>query len=387
MATLNVDSITPKQAFKLAEALITINSIPFFFHGTPGCGKSELTQALADATGRELIILMLPQIDAQDLRGIQYPCPTTKRMVYFPPEFLPGPDSPPSILFLDELTAAEPRLQAAAYQLLLSRRIGSYTLPDNCYVCAAGNDTGDGAIAYEMGTALASRLLHIRLCAEPRAWLEWGLANNIHRAVLTLIQLKGDLLDQTQKQVEMNNMLGPNPRNWARVSKILSAVGVDNRTLAEPLVAGLVGTAAAADLFLTAQEMAGLPLPEEILAMDEAEFKKITVKTVSSLYGLTYSLIAFASDITHMRKAIKFLEITADNATNLPAGDCLALGMELLMERAIKSKLEAELIDSPEFAANYARIAEVCSVGDNVKSDKNKSGKGKKSDKAALTPA
>ncbi len=367
MANLNIAANNPQKAYELASRLVDKKDIPFFFHGSPGIGKSEIVEQIAKEKGMALEILMLTQIDSQDLRGIQYPNPTTRLMEYFPPEFLPGPNSPPTILFLDELTGAEPRLQVSAYQLLLSRRIGSYRLPDNCYVCAAGNGPADGAIAYEMGTALASRLLHISIKAEPRSWLNWAMQNNIHPSVLTLIQLKGDLLEQTDEQLSNNNLIGPNPRSWARVSSILQYVGVDNRAIAEPLVEGLVGQAAAADLFLTAEEMKGLPSPELILQLSEAEYHNIIPKTIPSMYGLTYSMVAYSSTVDHMRKAIRFLNILTDKATDLPAGDCQSLGLELLMEKALKSGLDSQLMDTPEFIESYQTIKKVANVSSNKK--------------------
>lgn len=368
MATLNIDSVNPKRAYELAKEALNIRDIPFFFHGAPGIGKSEIVEQLAAEAGMALEILMLTQIDAQDLRGIQYPDPVSKRMVYFPPEFLPGPESPPTLLFLDELTGAEPRLQVSAYQLLLSRRIGSYHLPDNCYVCAAGNGPGDGAIAYDMGTALSSRLLHISIQAEPRSWLEWALSHNIHSSIMTLIQLKGDLLEQTAHQLERGDMIGPNPRAWARASKVLDHVGVNNRSLAEPLVEGLVGRSAAADLFLTAEEMRGLPPPDQILNMTEKEFSSIVPKSIPSMYGLTYSLVSYSDSVQHMRKSIKFLEMMTQQSKDLPSGDCMSLGMELLMEKAIKNKLDSALMETDEFLDNYSRISELYDVSKNKKS-------------------
>jgi hypothetical protein len=113
--------------------------------------------------------------------------------------------------------------------------------------------------------------------------------------------------------------------------------------------------------------MKDLPSPEKILAMDEKEFGKIVPKSIPSLYGLTYSLVAYASDLADMRKAIKFLDITVERAKDLPAADCMSLGMELLMEKAIKSRLDNELMESKEFLDNYDRIKDVYSVSSNGK--------------------
>jgi len=101
--------------------------------------------------------------------------------------------------------------------------------------------------------------------------------------------------------------------------------------------------------------------------MDAKEFSKIIPNSIPSPYGLTYSLVAYSSDLVDMRKAIKFLEITVERAKDLPAADCMSLGMELLMEKAIKKRLDNQLMESEEFLANYDRIKDVYSVSSNGK--------------------
>jgi hypothetical protein len=182
-----------------------------------------------------------------------------------------------------------------------------------------------------------------------------------------LIQLKGDLLEQTDSQLDRGDLIGPNPRAWAHASLVLDSVGVHNRSVAEPLVEGLVGKSAAADLFLTAEEMKDLPSPDKILAMDAKEFGKIVPKTIPSLYGLTYSLVAYASDVLEIRKAIKFLDITVERAKDLPAADCMSLGMELLMEKAIRLRIDNQVMESKEFLDNYDKVKDVYSVSSNGK--------------------
>jgi MoxR-like ATPase len=47
------------------------------------------------------------------------------------------------ILFLDEITSVPPSVSAAAYQLILDRRLGAYTIPDGWAIFAAGNRQGE----------------------------------------------------------------------------------------------------------------------------------------------------------------------------------------------------------------------------------------------------
>lgn len=375
MAIKNFTSVSPKDAVKYALALAKFKKIPFFFHGKPGVGKSDIVRQVADSLGMKLEVVMLTQIEAQDLRGLSFPDADTKRTTHYIPEFLPTEESPPTIVFLDELTGAEQRLQVAAYQLLLSGRLGNYVLPKHSYVCAAGNDITDGAVAYEMGTALASRLMHFDILAEPRSFLEWGANAGIHPDVLTLINVKGDLLEQNEKQVEAGHMVGPNPRNWERVSAILHEFGsLKNRSFVEPMVDGLVGKAACADLFLTAEEMSGLPPTSELFSqMSDAEFKaKVidNIKSISSLYGISNSMLSYVNnESTANRMTEVFNKLTASqdlNKLGLPVREIQVYSMEMLMLRAVSLNIFDSMLQSPDFRAYMATAKDATSVGSNT---------------------
>ena len=66
-------------------------------------------------------------------------------------------------LFLDEMNSAAPSVQAAAYQLILNRKVGQYKLPDNVSVVAAGNREADKGVTYRMPAPLANRFIHLEL--------------------------------------------------------------------------------------------------------------------------------------------------------------------------------------------------------------------------------
>ena len=86
--------------------------------------------------------------------------------------------------FLDELTAALPSVQAAAYQIALDRKLGEHHLPDNTFVIAAGNREEDYSVAYEMPHALKNRFMHIELIPKLRFMVIMGNYHNIHEKVL-----------------------------------------------------------------------------------------------------------------------------------------------------------------------------------------------------------
>ncbi len=102
---------------------------------------------MAEELGRELVDIRAVLLDPVDLRGL--PSVGGDGTAHWcPPSFLPTEGE--GILFLDELNAAPPLVQAACYQLVLDRKVGEYTLPDGWTVVAAGNRESDRAVTHRM---------------------------------------------------------------------------------------------------------------------------------------------------------------------------------------------------------------------------------------------
>jgi hypothetical protein len=217
-------------------------------------GKTELVQTLAERKGASLYDLRLTTIEPQDLRGLPFYDHEKGRTVWYRPEDLPDDPDRPAILFLDELTAAAPTLQPTVYGLLQERRVGRHRLPDSVFIVAAGNMVEDGAIAYEMGTALSDRLIHVIVQADAEDWLKsYAPGAGIHPAVAAFLRGRPDLLETTEDALRRGHTIACTPRSWTRVSQILQAV--PDRAARQVMIAGTVGEAAAAEFALIADEI------------------------------------------------------------------------------------------------------------------------------------
>jgi MoxR-like ATPase len=97
--------------------------------------------------GVPLVDLRLTTIEPVDIRGAIYADDTQGQDGVVPARVPARADEPAGILFLDELTAADQRLQISAYSLILDRRVGHYRLPDGWQVVAAGNASFHGAVS------------------------------------------------------------------------------------------------------------------------------------------------------------------------------------------------------------------------------------------------
>ena len=117
---------------------------PFFIHGAPGIGKSSIVKQIANEKSVGFIDLRLALMDPTDLKGIPFYDKDSHTALWAPPAFLPKDGE--GILFLDELNAAPPSVQASAYQLILDRQVGEYILPDGWAIVAAGNREGDRGV-------------------------------------------------------------------------------------------------------------------------------------------------------------------------------------------------------------------------------------------------
>jgi hypothetical protein len=208
-------------------------------------------------------------------------------MSWAPPVELPTEElaakHPVVILFLDEMNSAPPSVQAAAYQLVLNRRVGTYRLPDNVIVVAAGNREADKGVTYRMPAPLANRFVHLELRVDFDDWFQWAVANKIHKDVVGYISFaKQDLYDFDPKTASRSFAT---PRSWSFVSELLDDE-LGDATLAD-LVSGAVGEGTGVK-FMAHRKVAGrMPNPSDIL---KGKVKELKVKEISAMYSLTVSL-------------------------------------------------------------------------------------------------
>ena len=260
---------------------------PVFLWGPPGIGKSEVVAGIAEELGGTMIDLRLAQMEPTDLRGIPYYNKDIGKMDWAAPVDLPDEEFAKTqkivVLFLDEMNSAAPSIQAAAYQLILNRRIGKYHLPDNVVVIAAGNRESDKGVTYRMPAPLANRFVHLEMRVDHEAWQNWAVMNNVHKDVVGYIGFaKQDLYDFDPRSASRSFAT---PRSWTFVSELLED-DIGDHTLTD-LVAGAVGEGVAVK-FMAHRKVAGqLPKPEEVLLGKVTELK---VKEVSAMYSLVVSM-------------------------------------------------------------------------------------------------
>jgi hypothetical protein len=209
-------------------------------------------------------------------------------MVWAPPLELPDAEMAKKhktiILFMDEMNSAAPSVQAAAYQLVLNRRVGTYQLPDNVVMVAAGNRETDKGVTYRMPAPLANRFVHLEMTVEWDDYFEWATENKIHKDVVGFLTFsKKDLYDFDPKS---GSRAFATPRSWSFVSELLVDDDTDESTLTD-LTSGAIGEGLAVKFMAHRKIASKMPNPTDILA---GKVKKMDSKEISAMYSLTISL-------------------------------------------------------------------------------------------------
>ncbi|MEO0360735.1 MAG: ATPase, partial [Pseudomonadota bacterium] len=253
-----------------------------------------------------------------------------------------------------------PQLQPTVYGLLQERRVGRHALPDAVFVVAAGNMVEDGAVAYEMGTALSDRLIHLHLRADAVDWLQnYAAPKALAPAVTAFLRGRPDLLDTTEESLRRGETVACTPRSWERASGILAAI--PDRKARGTMLAGVLGEAVAAEFAVIADDVDASVHVAEMLAGDAKSRLPLYPDTLHGLNALVFGLVG-AADRSNAPIVIETMEEIAGLAARreqpalkaLPLAELRAFGFEMLMAKALREGFADAFAASPA----YARYAE-----------------------------
>ena len=205
--------------------------------GAPGMGKSQLIQQIGKKYGYKVIDLRLAQMSEVEIGGLMYPNKEEKTTEWLRPNWFPLRDynseeglevgGGKTLLLLDEITSAQKRVQVAAYQLVLDRRVGKHILPSNTVIIALGNGEDDGGVFEGLAAPLANRFEIYNVTMEPRVWLNYAknkidkkTGRRFNSLVTSYIESHPNHL-HTQSENE-DEIVFASPRTWERLSDTLN---------------------------------------------------------------------------------------------------------------------------------------------------------------------
>jgi MoxR-like ATPase len=260
--------------------------------GPPGIGKSSIVAQTAEKHRLDCVDLRLSQLAPTDLRGLPVADKGVSR--WYPPEFLPREGA--GVLFLDEINLAPPAMQGIAQQLILDRKVGSYSVPDGWYIWAAGNRKEDRAAVFDMPAPVANRFLHVEVGPDFESFKTYALASGLHEQVLAFLSFRPALLHKLDPQ----QPAWPSPRSWVMASDLHRA-GLE--------VAAAIGPAAATEFHAYVELYTNLPDLERILAGQSDDIAFPTEPSIR--YATTVGLTARADDAQAAYHAFRWLASAA----------------------------------------------------------------------------
>ena len=320
---------------------------PVMMWGPPGVGKSQMVGEVAAKHKVPVIDIRLSQMEPSDLRGI--PFRVGEHVDWAIPSILPDAKrhGDKGILFLDEITSAPPSVSAAAYQLILDRRLGAYEVPPGWAIFAASNRQGDRGVTYAMPAPLANRFSHFEVEANLDDWSQWAYENNIDERLIGFLRFRPELLFDFDPA--RNPTAFPTPRSWEFAHRALQKFA-DHPDLLGPALAACVGQAAGIEFSAYLANLSRMPDLDAIVEGRPAEVPRDT----DLQYAVAAALVARAIRNKTGANIKEMLGHILDYAAKFPLKE-----MGVMLVSDIHRNVGQTLFGVPQFATWANQVADI----------------------------
>lgn len=258
----------PKQAAELLKLNIELD-IPTMLWGPPGIGKSRIGYQTADTLEMAMADVRLSQLDPVDLRGIPFVATVDETGVKLTrwaiADFIARLAERPTLLFLDEINSSAQATQAAAYQLVLDRKLGDFALPEHTRIIAAGNNEGDGAIVNRMSSALRNRLAHIDMETHLDDVCNYFIDIGLPPQIIGFLRFRSKLLNEFEDKNSRNLKAFATPRGWERLGHSIEKRPDMDEEILFYHAASIVGEGSATEFMAFNKYHQNMPNPDMIL--------------------------------------------------------------------------------------------------------------------------
>lgn len=276
-------------------ALCAASGRALFLHGAAGVGKSAVLLASGGrealkqvAWGQwgagtrrpvpeplpdlEVIHLTIPQMEAEDFTGVPWHRrvsgegePEDRATSWAPVDFLRRPH--PVVLFLDEVNAAELRVQKVLLQIVQERKVFNVALAAGTVVVLAGNRAQDRAALKTVPFPLGNRCAHYAFEPTAEAWLSWAESQGLPEGIRAYVAQyrEGALHAYVPDDPSLAQLTPRSLEAAARAVMAGAALGLAERETEDAILANL-GQAQGLRLCAFLRLRQELPLWSEIVA-------------------------------------------------------------------------------------------------------------------------
>ena len=235
-------------------------TMPVCIWGRHGIGKTEIVRQFAQSNGFQLTEFSPAQIEEMgDLLGMPAISENGKT-TYLPPQWVPTQPGP-GILLIDDVNRADDRILRGIMPLLQNRAIMAWALPEKWQIVLTANpDDGHYAVT-PLDDALLSRMLHITLRFDIKAWAHWAATRKLDSRGIDFVLTHPDLIigkrttARTLTHFFRTLAYGTSPETDLRQIQLLAEAALDSET-------------ASAFLQFIRLDAEKIPTPEQILQAD-----------------------------------------------------------------------------------------------------------------------
>ena len=205
---------------------------PVFLLGAPGIGKTAIMEQIAQELGVGLVsysmthhtrqsALGLPFIARKNYGGREYEVSeyTMSEIIASVYDAIEETGKREGILFLDEINCVSETLTPAILQFLQYKVFGRHQVPDGWIVVTAGNPPEYNRSIHDFDIATWDRLKRIDVDPDFSVWKEYAVAQGVHPAVLTYLEIRPDDFYRVETTVDGKSFV--TARGWDDLSQMI----------------------------------------------------------------------------------------------------------------------------------------------------------------------
>lgn len=205
---------------------------PLLLIGPPGIGKTQIMEQIAKECQIGLVSYTITHHTRQSAVGLpfiketefdnkkvnitEYTMSEIIASVY---QKMKDTGLQEGILFIDEINCVSETLAPMMLQFLQCKTFGNQAIPKGWIIVAAGNPPEYNKSVRDFDMVTLDRIRYIRVDADYRVWKEYALEKNVHRSILSFLELKPNSFYKVTSDVDGMHFV--TARGWDDLGRLI----------------------------------------------------------------------------------------------------------------------------------------------------------------------
>ena len=293
-------TITPNQIPQVLKVATDLG-ISCLFTGESGIGKTEAVVKFGMEHFGAVKDVRLSQLDPVDLSGVPR-INDQGRTEFAEPSMLPhvDRDGETGLFIMDEFGDGSPATIVAAQQLVLEKRVGTYSFPKYWHIVAMMNKREHGGVNRGLPYPMQNRFMHYNVVMDASELITHFIQKGVDPMVTSFLKSHSNLMHM--RPDKGGSWSWCSPRVWEMLSRVRATN--PSESIKFQLYASLVGEGAAAEFMSHEQVADQVPDPEQCIK----EPKKTKIpENPSAMYAIAVALSHWMT-VDNMASIMEYLE-------------------------------------------------------------------------------